>query len=131
MGGGRRRRFRFVEERGGKKYYLGVELPYFIAFIVFLIIGIIGFVLPFFLSTPPVDLVSVGVGVVGILLSTISYLTGVSRGYMDEFREEMREFRREMRDFRNEVREFREEVTALLRRVVEVLEEIRGAVSRR
>lgn len=115
MGGGRRR-FKFVEERHGKKYYLGVELPYFIAFIVFLIIGIIGLILPFFLSTPPIDLVSTGTGIISIVLSAISYLTGISRGYMD--------------DFRGEMREFREEVTTLLGRILEALEEIRRILAR-
>lgn len=134
----RKRRFKLVEEVCGEKYYFGIfTLPYLILFLIFLTMGILGFILPFILHTPVIiDLTSLGLGIVGLLATLITGLMTVNRRefreFVKEFRDftnEMREFRTEMRRFTDEMREFRRENTQLLREILETLREIRDRIT--
>ena len=56
-----------------------MELKYWVIGFIFLTIGIICFILPFFISSLVVDLASFGIGIVSILLASASFAIGASK----------------------------------------------------
>ena len=73
------------EKRRRKYWFFGVwmDLPYFIVAVIGVIMFILGIIL-FILFTPPVvDIISLLISFTGIVLSTISTLSNVTKDYFD------------------------------------------------
>jgi hypothetical protein len=83
---------------------LPMAKSYFIAGVIFLIIGIIGIVLTLLTSSPPWLLnTSLLMGILGMIGSWVTFFSGATSRQLDDFRGEMSAFREEMRAFRKEV----------------------------
>jgi len=103
-----------------------MRLKYWIAFFIFIAIGIFGFIMPFIFTPLEYDFLGFSVGTAGLILGTLSIITGAGREQVDDltsivisFRNEFREFRSE---FREEIRQLRQEITSELREFRRIFE---------
>ena len=79
---------------------LTMELKYWILAFIFLAIGITGFVLPFFISPLVVDLTSFGIGIIGILLTGITILSGASKKDINTITQRLNTTTQELHDIK-------------------------------
>ncbi len=92
-----------------------MKVKYWIAFWLFLTIGVLGFTMPFIFTQAELDMLGIAVGAIGVMLSALSLISGASREQVDLLTGIAVDLRREMIDFRREVvSELRE-----LRRTIE------------
>jgi len=101
----------------------GMEMPLmnFIAFWVGLILGIIFYTLPFFISPLEVDVLSFSLGTVSTLFSMISLMETATRSDIAMLRGDLAALRGDIAALREEISRGFEEVGRLLRQVLEEL----------
>ena len=106
-------------------------LKYWIAGFIWLIIGIIGFLIIILFGPPEVDLIGTALGVIGVLASVLTWMQGATRRQVDIFRMEFREFKGELGEFRREVLQELRGIREVLEKFVEMFKERRVNISRR
>lgn len=110
-----------------------MRLKYWIAFFIFIAIGIFGFIMPFIFTPLEYDFLGFSVGIAGLILGTLSIITGAGREQVDDLTSIVISFRNEFREFRSEFREeitklrseFREEIRQLRQEIINELREFR------
>ena len=92
-----------------------MKFKYWVMGFIFLVIAILGFLIIVFYSPLEYDLIGLGIGIIGTMLTALTWMYGAGRRQVDEFRREFSKFGMEVIVELKKIREAIEETLKLLK----------------